>query len=201
VEESVKREYTLRCDDPQISEPNRELAVMALLLSQCSGRQILEELLKRPVPMKVTVIHNTVGDDPPDLEAFGIGFEVTDFPPDQVPKEKVREKHRGILHDPPLHQTGGNLRKIEAQSVNPSRVRPPFFDPSKECVELTTRAKAMLQHKDVSTNRVLLLDQRSALWPDDIIVPVRSACTQRRPTHIQLIIAVRSSDSVRLYPL
>lgn len=197
----MKREYTLRCDDPRLSEPNRELAVMALLLSQPSGRQILEEFLTRPVPMEVRVIHNTKSDDPPDLEAFDSGFEVTDFPPDQAPKAKVRERHRGILNDPPLHQTGGNLRQIEVQSVNPSRVRPPFFDPAKECAALTARAKAMLEDKDVSTNRVLLLDQRLALWPDDIIEPVLSACAQRRPTHIQLIIAVRQSESVRLYPL
>jgi hypothetical protein len=199
VEEPVKREYTLRCDNPRLAPPNKELAVMAMLLSQPSGRQILGGFLNMPVPMEVRVIHNTFGADPPDLEAFGYGFEVTDFPPDQVPKAKVRKKYRGMLGLPPYYRTGGNMKAIEEQSTKLSFVHPAFYDPEKEAETLTAKAEKMLATKDLPTNQILLLDSRLAFWEDAINVPVQNALRIHRPRWIGMIIAVKADHSVRLF--
>jgi len=194
----MKEKFVFSTANPVLNRPNTELAAFALLLWQPTGRNVIEEFVGRSLGANVEVIHNSGGDDPPDLEAFGLGIEVSFFPADQPPIDKARAKSHGNRLIPPYHRTGGNLKKILEQS-RPSRVRPQYYDPRDLIEAYTAYAGGLLRRKDVTNNHILLLDQRTVCSFESPDEAIQLAIRSYAPTHLRLILGVREHETRVFY--
>ena len=181
-------------DDLQPPVRNSELALFTCALQGIDTRRALERI-GRVVPHRFTIVHNTGRDDPPDVEAFGFGWECTEFPPNQSALEAVyRERGFKAMTLPPFSQTGRKTKDIHNR-IGRENVEPPFFNPADEISVLEGVFLSDViggpKSKDVPGNDVLLLDERRNHWADAIAeTAVRNAVAKRPPSHIRLILLV-----------
>jgi hypothetical protein len=150
------------------------------------------ESLGVEIPERFELIHNTEGDDPPDLSAFGLGFECTEFPPNQSATQVVHEEraHSGMAV-PGLSQAGGDIRRIRDYAANPGYR---FCEVTEEIQALVSAFINVItgpRSKDVAGNDVLLLDQRQDDWPDLAPDAIRRALQKMTLHYVRLILLVR----------
>jgi hypothetical protein len=204
----LKTNYTITRDQLVPPVRNRELALFTCMLQAPAARKALAEL-NITVPARFPLIHNSGTDDPPDIEALGLGWECTDFPPDQQALDAVH-REVGAMVIPPYSRTRGEIKRIR-QAVTISHVCPPFVSADEVLAALS---RAFLERviggpksKDVPGNDVLLLDQRYD--PSDFPeIALRLALRETKPRHLRLILLVRWQqgkgrplpDAVQVYP-
>jgi hypothetical protein len=157
------------------------------------------------VPASFEVTHNSDGDDPPDIEALGLGWECTEFPPNQSAMKKVQKEYfknrqsGGFMNVPGFSQTNRDIGKMH-RAAFPSYVRPQGFDPSGEVDALErdflTRVLSGPRAKDVSANQILLLDQRGDLWPEAAEEALKRAFSTATPKWLHFAFLVRWASHV-----
>jgi hypothetical protein len=171
---------------------------------QASAARTGLEALGIQIPEKFELIHNTDGDDPPDLRAFGLGFECTEFPPNQSAIRTVHQEraHQGMAV-PGFSRTGGNVSRIRRYADSPGHR---FCSVSEEISALENAFVSVItgpRSKDVSGNDVLLLDQRQDDWPNMATDAIHRVLQRLSLQYVRLIFLVRwtgwqsSADGVR----
>lgn len=189
----AKDTYTISSTDVTSPVKNREVALFTATMPAPATHAMLKAL-GRDIPATLTIIHNSGKDDPPDIEALGLGWECTEFPPNQSAIAAVHEEQADMgMSVPGYSQTGSDIRKIR-ERANPFG----FPDPFGQDDEIKALKDVFLQKviggpksKDVPGNDVLLLDQRADGWPDMAEAALRQALAEHKPTHIRAILLVR----------
>lgn len=201
----MKETYTIHRDEIRPPIPDIELALFTFMLQSTEARAALGGL-GIVIPERFEAIHNTGKDDPPDIEAFGLGFECTEFPPNQSAIHKVHnERGPSGMILPGFSETGDDIRKIR-ELAEPSLVSPRFYTAEKEAEALAEAFCKIIdgpRSKDVPGNDVLLLDYRREILADMVVeLAIRGAIARKRPTNIRLIllISVRAMEAGDLGP-
>jgi hypothetical protein len=189
---STKTTYTIMRESLMPPARDIELALFTCMLQSPIARKGIESL-GVGFPEKFNLIHNTGIDDPPDLLAMGLGFECTEFPPNQTVIQAVYRQRGGRgMTIPGFSQTGGDIKQIRAHVHQPGYDA--FYDASEDIAALERAFLKILtgtKSKDIHGNDVLLLDQRQDNWPDAAAEAIRRALQQTQPKHIRLIFLVR----------
>ena len=148
----------------------------------------------KTVPERFELFHFTNPDDPPDLKALGLGWECTEFPPNQSAISKVHRECGPVgMIVPGYSETGSDIKKIRSLS-RPYMASPAFVTVDQEIAAL---AKVFLgkviggaKSKDIPGNDILLLDHRQEPWMDRAEEGIRVALQQQQPQHIKIIVLV-----------
>jgi hypothetical protein len=146
------------------------------------------------IPETFELTHNTGKDDPPDLNALGLGWECTEFPPNQSAMDKVHEECGEMgMTVPGFSVTGSDINKIREHS-NPFAAFPNFVPVEAEYQALEAvfleRVIGGAKSKDVPGNDVLLLDHRRGNYLGDAAVAIKRALQKKSPSCIRLIFLV-----------
>jgi hypothetical protein len=157
----MKKTYLIERDELRPPMENVELALFTCMLQSPIARKAIESLSVQ-LPKKFELTHYTGADDPPDLSALGLGFECTEFPPNQSAIQAVYDQRGGQeMIIPGLSQTGADIKKIREHVDQPGYNS--FYGINDEIMALQ---KAFLKvidgpkSKDIHGNDVLLLDLR-----------------------------------------
>jgi len=205
----MKATYTIPKDRLQPPVESKELATFTWMLQKPGGLEILAAA-GISVPDAFEIAHHTNPDDPPDFSAFGLGFEVTEFPPNQSAIQAVYMQRGGkAMAIPAFQRTGRDIRKIRTEVANPasatnSLVTGGFTSVPAEAVAYEQEFLSLLSgagSKDVPGNDILLLDQRYEHFTDFALVPaIKNATTKIKPTYLKLIVMVRANECIQAYP-
>jgi hypothetical protein len=205
----MKTAYNILRDELHSPVKSKELASFMWMLHQPSGLEILAAA-GISVPERFEVVLHTNPDDPPDFSAFGLGFEVTEFPPNQSALNAVHMERKGRgMAVPAFQRTGRDINKIRAEVNNPASATNSLITGGFASVpeEATAYAREFLTilvgpgSKDVPGNDVLLLDQRYSHHTDFALLPAIQAVTSKvRPKHLRLIVMIRANECIRAYP-
>ena len=146
------------------------------------------------IPEGFSLTLNSDGDDPPDIFALNLGWECTEFPPDQSALRKVHEERGPLgMMVPGFAETRGDIGLIRA-GVSYAGVQPPFYTVNDQLAALAevfaNKVIGGPKSKDVQGNDVLLLDQRQDYWPEAAEMALRSALKIKQPRFIKLILLV-----------
>jgi hypothetical protein len=190
----MKRPLTILRDDPDsIPTKEKEIKCFVRAIQSQVGRVAIETLAGGIIPERYLIHHNTNPDDPPDIVAFNLGFEHTEFPPDQSATQKVYEEHSHEgMTIPPYSHGKGNVREIR-KIVERSFVEPLFTSVADN---ISALEQAFLENvlkpggKDVPGNDVLLLDARLEPWTEQPTEAARRALTKMKPRHLKLILYI-----------
>ncbi|HVX91070.1 MAG TPA: hypothetical protein VHC20_05610 [Candidatus Paceibacterota bacterium] len=207
----MKTSYKINRDDLRPPGRDQELALFTCALQSAALRDWLAgQRIEAPAQFELT--HNTGADDPPDLSALGLGWECTEFPPNQTATRKVHRENGPMgMVVPGFSQTGADIRKIREQSI-PFTAYPKFVALDDEIAALGGAFLGKViggpKSKDVPGNDVLLLDQRDDHAPDLAEKALRLALRKTTPKHIRLVLLVRFQrhttelipEVVRLFP-
>ena len=190
----MKTPYTISTTDVISSVKNREVALFTAALPSPVTQAMLQAF-GVTVPASLSLKHNTDADDPPDVHALGLGWECTEFPPNQSALDAVHQEQADIgMSVPDFSQTGSDVRKIR-KLANPFGSFPKPFARNDEIKALQdvflNKVIGGPKSKDVAGNDVLLLDQRWDGWPDMAEVALRQAVALKTPGHIRAILLVR----------
>lgn len=188
----MKQRYSIQVGNVVSPVNDREVALFSMAMSAPVTLTLLEKL-GIAVPPEVQMEHHTGADDPPDISALGLGWECTEFPPDQSALDAVH-KEQGAMIVPGFSQTGGNIAKIRALA-KPFNAYPEPFSVTDEISSLKRifleKVIGGPRSKDVPGNDVLLLDQRASGWPADAEMALRQALTEKKPINIRAVLLVR----------
>lgn len=205
----MKVAYTIPRDRLQPPVRSKELAAFTWMLQKPGGLEILASA-GISVPAHFEITHHTNPDDPPDFSAFGLGFEVTEFPPNQSAIQAVYMQRGGAaMAIPAFQRTGRDIRKIRAEVADPasptnSLITGGFTSVPAEAAAYATEFLSLLSgpdSKDVPGNDILLLDQRYEHFTDFALLPaIRSATAKVKPRHLKLIVMVRANECIQAYP-
>jgi hypothetical protein len=205
----VKTIFKIRRDELRPPVKSRELATFTWLLQQPSGIGVLNAF-GISVPEVFEITQHSNPDDPPDLSAFGYGFEVTEFPPNQSAIQAVYKERGGkAMAIPAFQRTGRDIARIRAEigdlaSPTNSLITGGFSSVPAEVLALEREFFGLLhgpESKDVPGNDILLLDQRYEHFTDFSLAPaIKNATSKMKPVHIKLIIMVRARESIQAYP-
>jgi hypothetical protein len=187
----MKTSYIIQRDRLEPPERNVELALFTCMLQSPVAREALKSL-GIEIPEKFKLIHNTGGDDPPDLFALNCGFECTEFPSNQTPIHTVYDQRGGReMVIPGFSQTGSDIKKIREHVEQPGYNN--FYSINDEVCALRDAFLNVIdgpKSKDVYGNDVLLLDFRREDRSDLALEAICRALQQKTPKHICLILAV-----------
>ncbi len=180
-----------------------ELLVFTAMLRQDSARKILMEF-GLSFPNRLDFIAHTQPHDPPDITAFNLGIEVTEFPPDESARRAIRNQPDipGGTRVPAFQHAGRDYRKIRSEIADPeSKTNSPYQFPTRqgEVEALTREFSHVLKAKDISVNHVLILDHRDDPNIDRTLEAVQEVTRKERPKHLKLIVVVGSESSVQAY--
>ncbi len=189
---------------------SKELRTFAHMLGQSTGLAILANS-GIDVPAEFEVTENSGGspDEPPDISAFGYGFEHTEFPPTLTIIDKIHTKKGTVIIVPPFQNTGKNYGDVRREIYDPasktnSSTRPGFWPLNKERCKLAGEFRALLESsksKDKPGNDILLIDQRSQALEDIVVEPaIREVLVGWKLKYIRLIIMVRAKKSIQAWP-
>lgn len=205
----MRTTYTIRRDSLRPPVKSKELAAFTWMLQQPSGLAILNSF-GVAVPDAFEITHHSNPDDPPDFSALGLGFEVTEFPPNQSAIQAVYLERGGKgMAIPAFQRTGRNISKIRSEVNNPgsptnSLVTGGFASVPAEALAYESEFLGLLigpGSKDVPGNDVLLLDQRYEHHTDFALLPaIKNATAKTPPKYIRLIMMVRANESIQAYP-
>src|SRR5688572_12096241 len=79
------------------------------------------------VPPEIQLTHNSGADDPPDINALGLGWECTEFPPNQSALDTVHQEQGEMgMVVPGFSQTGSDINKIRAHAMPYTAYPKPF---------------------------------------------------------------------------
>jgi len=190
----MKNHYTISSTNVISPVPDREVALFTAALHSPVTHAVVKAL-DVTVPASIGLTHNTGPDDPPDIHALGLGWECTEFPPNQSALDAVhREQGDMGMSVPGYSQTGSDVRKIR-ELANPFSSFPKPFGWNDEVKALKTvfleKVIGGPKSKDVPGNDVLLLDQRADGWPDAAEAALRQALASKKPVHIRAILLIR----------
>ncbi|MDI1320362.1 MAG: hypothetical protein PSW75_09255 [bacterium] len=190
----MKSHYTISSMNVISPAPDREVALFTAAL-QSPVTHAVVGTLGVTVPASIEITHNTGQDDPPDIYALGLGWECTEFPPNQSALDAVqREQGETGLSVPGYSQTGSDVRKIR-ELANPFSSFPKLFGWNDEVKALKNvfleRVIGGPKSKDVPGNDVLLLDQLTDRWPDAAEAALRQALMSKNIVHIRAILLIR----------
>jgi hypothetical protein len=181
-------------DNLQLPAEKKELGLFTCMLQSPVARKGIESLGVQ-VPETFKLVHNTDSDDPPDLFALGLGFECTEFPPDQSAIPAVhKQRPNQCMTIPGFSQTRGKIKNIL------NRVDHLGYDTSYALTdEISSLAEYFItavisgpRSKDIPGNDVLLLDQRGDHSPPERAeTAIRCVFQQRKLGHIRLVLLVR----------
>ena len=112
----MKVTYTIPRDRLQPPVRSKELAAFTWMLQKPGGLEILATA-GISVPDIFEIIHHTNPDDPPDFSAWGHGFEVTEFPPNQSAVQAVYMQGGGkAMVIPAFQRTGRDINNRGAKA-------------------------------------------------------------------------------------
>jgi hypothetical protein len=176
---------------PPIRDPEFALFTCAIQSSDLRDRLAA---MGRAMPGTFEVTHNTNPDDPPDFQALGLGWECTEFPPNQSAIAKVHETCGPFgMVIPGFSETGGDIRKIRKRS-NPFSANPSFVSIDKEVSALehafVQKILSGPKSKDIFGNDILLLDHRGDQRMEWTEIALRRAIACYRPRHLRIIVVV-----------
>jgi hypothetical protein len=149
--------------------------------------------LRITVPRNFSFVHCDRGDDPPDIEAFGLGWECTDFPPNQKPLQHIHKNWKGgIMNVPPLSETGRSIGQMW-EMANPHR-----YDRFVSVADQVAALKDdFLQNvlfgtkpKDNAANQILLVNHLASLQHDLAADAICAALEEQKPRYIRAIVIV-----------
>lgn len=196
----MKKPYSIRPTDVTSPVSDREVALITATLASPVTHALLASFGVE-LPAVVQVMHHTGTDDPPDISALGLGWECTEFPPDQSAIDAVHRKQE-VMIVPGYSQTDGDIGRIR-QLAAPSTELPQSFAVNDEVAALSRvfleKVIGGPKSKDVPGNDVLLLDQRRCDWPQTAEIALRGALVEKRPTHIRAVLLVRWEDTIVNY--
>lgn len=190
----MKKSYTIRPDCLCPPEQNRELALFTCAIQS----PVTESALRRlgiEVSETFNIVSNHAGDDPPDIEALGLGWECTEFPPNQSALAAVhKERKCRWMQIPPISETGRKIQKIR-ELAEPRKTMPKFYANDEIGVLEEIFLKEVIggaKSKDLPGNDILLLDNRDSLRgdsaPEEAVI---KAVIKSPPKHIKVILLVR----------
>jgi hypothetical protein len=195
----MKTSYSVSRDDFKPPIPSVELALFTFALQANETKEKLS-LMGYEIPETFEVIHNNNGDDPPDIEALELGWECTEFPPNQSAMEVVyQQRGSKAMAIPPICQTGCEVKDIHTR-LDLEQIKPSFYDPNEEIRELESiflnKIIGGSKSKDISGNDVLLLDARNNDGGNAMAEEaIRKALKKKQPRFIKIILLV----GTRLY--
>lgn len=189
-----KQQYTVSTSNVISPAKDKEVALFCAAVNSPVTQALLKSL-NVPVPPAIEITHNTEGDDPPDIEALDLGWECTEFPPNQSALEVVHEEMKGTgMIVPGYSQTGSNVGKIRKLAMPYSAYPKPWAvnDEIKALKEVfLEKILGTSKSKDVAPNDILLLDQRNDGWPEYSERALRLALAERKPIRLRGILLVR----------
>lgn len=188
----MKTSYQIKRDDLVPPTREMELALFTCALQSGEVRTSLAALGKA-VPEQLAIVHHTNPDDPPDIEALGLGWECTEFPPNQSSLTAVHDQWRGpMMNVPGFSQTGRDIDEIRKRA-DPNSYDT-FYSADDEIealkMEFLERVLGGAKSKDIPCNHVLLLDHRQQPLIEHTEAAIRKALALRQPRHIKLILLV-----------
>ena len=190
---------------------DKEVSAFTHMMQQPTGKAILARLGVH-LPSTFDLTHNTAGDDPPDLdlEVFHIGFEHTEFPPNQSARNIAFILYSGAMAIPPFHAARSPKAILDYAHANElgdentgqqSDYIPSGMNPVDD--EIAALEKAFLEMvaaKDVSGNDVLILDGRADFTKASIVATaIQRGLAKHQPVHFKMIVLVRTA-SYEMYP-
>ena len=189
----ARAKYSITRDNLEPPIHDTELALFTCAIQSSAVRTSLGAL-GVPVPDQFNIVHNTNPDDPPDIEALGLGWECTEFPPNQSALTHVFDKWSGPMNVPGFSQTGRDIGKMRAFADPEIDTINTFISVDKEIEALKQEFLNTIiggpKSKDVSCNSVLLLDHRQQPLIDKAKSAITQALSQSQPKHIKLILLV-----------
>ncbi len=198
----AKRAYLVSTTDVTSPVKDQEVALFCAAVNSTVTHTLLLSL-GVALPEKIAMTHNTEGNDPPDIEALGLGWECSEFPPNQSALEVVQEEMKNIgMIVPSYSQAGSKVGKIR-ESAMPHTANPKPWAINDEVKALhdvfLEKILGVAKSKDVAPNDILLLDQRNDDWPEHAEKALRLALMERKPKRLRGILLVRWSRNVADY--
>lgn len=190
----MKTPYTISSTDVTSPVKDQEVALFTASLQSPVTHAILSTL-NITVPASLALIHNTSPDDPPDIHALGLGWECTEFPPNQSALDVIHKEQAAIgMTVPGYSQTGSEIRRIREYSMPYSAYPRPFAWNDEINALRDVFLKKIIggpKSKDIPGNDILLLDQRADDRPEVAEIGLRQAVAMKKPRFIQGILLVR----------
>lgn len=189
-----KHKYTVTRTNVISPVRDKEVALFCAAVNSQVTQALLQSL-NVPLPASIEVTHNTGGDDPPDIEALGLGWECTEFPPNQSALNVVHEEMKctGMIV-PGYSQTGSNVGKIRELATPYTAYPKPWAvnDEIKALKEVfLEKILGTSKSKDVAPNDILLLDHRNDHWPEYSEAALKQALAEQKPKRLRGILLVR----------
>lgn len=190
----MKTPYTVSLTNVISPAKDREVALFTATIQSPVTHAMLNAF-GIAVPASIAMTHNSGADDPPDINALGLGWECTEFPPNQSALDAVHQEQGEMgMIVPGFSQTGSDINKIRALAM-PGSAYPKAFSLNDEIKVLhgvfLEKVIGGPKSKDIPGNDILLLDQRADGWPEAAEIALRQAMKMKTPTHIRAVLLVR----------
>jgi hypothetical protein len=183
------------------------LEALTCILAQDTGRELLKSAGISVEPGSTEVTWNTNPDDPPDITAFGCGFEITEFPPDNAAlmADTMQRFQKGLPTGgavPAFSKTKGDIRVIRKERDDPMSVTNnpySFTRYADEILALEETFNSLRANKDVHGNDVLLLDSRRLFVMGRVVDAVERALVNQPPVYWRLVLIFDMERCIKLF--